>query len=309
VWLDGTTLSFDLWRPILDAVSAVLAFRFSVGALDISIGGVIVFIIAIVLTVFFSRFVRFVLAVDVFPRLKLPRGVGDSTSKIVHYTVLAVGIMVALAAAGINMQSFALVAGALGIGIGFGLQNLVNNFVSGLVLIFERPIGVGDTIDFGQRRGVVKRIGMRSSTVRTFDGAEVIVPNGNLVSAEVVNWTLSDRMRRMDLPVGVAYGTDPQTVIDLLVGVARDNPRVATHPEPYALFLGFGDSSLDFELRSWTAEFDDWLWIASEIAVTVNTALAEAGIEIPFPQRDLHLKSIDNSVKGEIALGEGKEQA
>ena len=139
------------------------------------------------------------------------------------------------------------------------LQNVVNNFISGLILVFERPVKIGDTIEVGAMLGEVRRIGIRSSTVRTYDGAEVIVPNGNLISAEVINWTLSDRMRRIKIPVGVAYGTDPQKVLDLLAGVAKDSNDVMRFPEPHALFLGFGESSLDFELRFWTANFDHWI--------------------------------------------------
>jgi small-conductance mechanosensitive channel len=162
---------------------------------------------------------------------------------------------------------------------------------------------LGDTVEFGTRLGVVKRIGIRSSTMRTFDGAEVIVPNGNLISAEVVNWTLSDRVRRLEIPVGVAYGTDIHRVLEILVEVAQKHPDVLDHPAPQGLFRGFGDSSLDFVAWLWTANFDQWRRVGSEVAVSIHDALAEAGITIPFPQRDLHLKSIDSSVSREIALG------
>jgi small-conductance mechanosensitive channel len=185
--------------------------------------------------------------------------------------------------------------GALGVGIGFGLQNLVNNFVSGLILVFERPIKIGDTIDIGTLRGEVRRIGIRSSTVRTLEGAEVIVPNGNLVSNEVINWTLSDRMRRIDVAIGVKYGTDPEAVLEILNHVAQEHDDVLDYPEPSALFKAHGDSSLDFVVRFWTKRFDDWLRIQSDVTVAINGALKKAGIEIPFPQRDLHLRSVDPS--------------
>ncbi len=143
--------------------------------------------------------------------------------------------------------------------------------------------------------------------MRTFDGAEVIVPNGNLISAEVVNWTLTNRLRRIDVNVGVAYGTDPQRVLDILVDAASKHEGVLEHPKPLALFVGFGDSSLDFVARFWTSNFDDWLERQSEVTVSISQALTDAGIEIPFPQRDLHLKSIDPSVKGELPLGESEK--
>ncbi|MCJ7754955.1 MAG: mechanosensitive ion channel, partial [Thermoanaerobaculales bacterium] len=214
-------------------------------------------------------------------------------SKVTHYVVVVVGVMVAATAAGLDFSRINLIVGALGVGIGFGLQNVVNNFVSGLILLFERPIRVGDRVEISQLSGVVTDIGMRASIVRTWQGAEVIVPNANLISSEVINWTLSDESHRMEISVGVAYGTDPQTVIDLLVLVAVGHPDVFRDPEPVALFLGFGESSLDFELRAWTG--GDFVRVASELRVAINTALAEAGIEIPFPQRDLHLRTVDEA--------------
>jgi small-conductance mechanosensitive channel len=170
---------------------------------------------------------------------------------------------------------------------------VVNNFVSGLILLYERPVQLGDMVEVGGVIGEVKRIGMRSSTVRTLQGAEVIVPNGNLISDQVVNWTFSDRRRRMEVKVGVAYGTDPERVLELLRQVARENTGVLADPEPVALFLGFGDSSLDFELRAWTPLFESWWLTQSELNVAVNRAIADAGIEIPFPQRDLHLRTAE----------------
>jgi small-conductance mechanosensitive channel len=142
----------------------------------------------------------------------------------------------------------------------------------------------------------VKRIGIRASTVRTWSGAEVIVPNGDLISQQVTNWTLSDQLRRMEVAIGVKYGTDPQRVIDLLTEAINQHPDVITDPPAYVIFKGFGDSSLDFEVRAWTAS-NDWWVVNSDLAVTVNNVLKEAGIEIPFPQRDLHLRSVAPDVK------------
>jgi small-conductance mechanosensitive channel len=173
---------------------------------------------------------------------------------------------------------------------------VVNNFVSGLILIFERPVQVGDVVDVGGVQGRVKAIGIRASTVRTWSGAEVIVPNGDLISQQVTNWTLSDRLRRMEIAIGVKYGTDPQRVIDLLTEMARQHPDVISDPEAYVIFKGFGESSLDFEVRAWTAS-NSWWTVKSDLAVAVNTVLKEADIEIPFPQRDLHLRSVDPDVK------------
>jgi small-conductance mechanosensitive channel len=190
---------------------------------------------------------------------------------------------------GLDLGKVAIIAGALSVGIGFGLQNVVNNFVSGLILLFERPIKEGDSVELAAVSGVVEKIGMRSSIVRTWQGADVIVPNATFISSAIVNWTLRDEVRRIDIPVGVAYGTDPERVLDLLLGVAQQHSGLLAEPEPFAMFVRFGESSLDFELRAWTAV--DFLRVGSELRVAVNRALNDAGIEIPFPQRDLHLKS------------------
>lgn len=292
-WLYLSLGYFSVRDPLLAAVSAFLSAPLAVGELAISLGDMLALVVALMVSVYLSRFVRYVLDEDVLPRLSLPRGVPYAISTTAFYVVLMFGIIASLAAAGIDLSRFALLAGALGVGIGFGLQNIVNNFVSGLILLFERPIKTGDTIAVGDLMGEVRRIGIRSSTVRTWEGAEVIVPNANLVSDQVINWTLSDRQRRINVDVGVRYGTDPERVLALLLEVAAADDRILERPEPTALFLGFGDSSLDFRLRAWTARFDTWVQIRSDLCVAVNRALAEAGIEIPFPQRDLHLRSVD----------------
>ncbi|MBW2281429.1 MAG: mechanosensitive ion channel, partial [Deltaproteobacteria bacterium] len=233
-----------------------------------------------------------------------PRGVPYAISTSAFYVMLMVGFFAAVAAAGMDLSRFAILAGALGVGIGFGLQNVVNNFVSGLILLFERPIKTGDTIEVGLLLGEVKRIGIRASTVRTWQGAEVIVPNGDLISGQVTNWTLSDHNRRIDVDVGVKYGTDPERVLQLLLDVAAAEDRILEMPAPSALFRGFGDSSLDFRLRAWTSRSEEWVRIHSDLNVAVNRALAEAGIEIPFPQRDLHLRSVAPELRRPLAEDE-----
>jgi len=200
-----------------------------------------------------------------------------------------------------EMSRFSVLVGALGVGIGFGLQNVVNNFVSGLILLYERPVQVGDVVDVGTVSGVITRIGVRSSTVRTFAGAEVIVPNATLISAEVTNWTLSDRRRRIEIAVGVAYGTEPKAVIGLLLAAVSARAGVLTDPAPVALFLRFGESAIEFALRFWTADFDAWQVLASDVMIEVHASLGRAGIEIPFPQRDLHVRSIDALAAGALA--------
>jgi small-conductance mechanosensitive channel len=290
-WAVMTLQGFGAFDATVDSFRVAMESKFSIGDFSFFPADILIFIIVVWLTFKISQLLRFVLEADVMPRLDLPRGVPGAITRLSHYAIVVLGVMIAATAAGLDFSRINLIVGALGVGIGFGLQNVVNNFVSGLILLFERPIRVGDKIQLADLFGTVNNIGMRASIVRTLQGAEVIVPNANLISAEVVNWTLSDERRRADIPVGVAYGTDPQVVIDLLVGLAKEHRDVMDDPEPVAFFLGFGGSSLDFELRAWTRE--NFVQVSSELRVRITAALEEAGIEIPFPQRDLHLRSVD----------------
>jgi small-conductance mechanosensitive channel len=243
----------------------------------------------------------------VFTRVQTARGVPYAISGLVRYSLIFLGFFVALSAAGIELSKLTIIAGGLGVGVGFGLQNVVNNFASGLILLFERPIQVGDVVQLAGIWGTVKRIGIRASVIRTFDGAEVIVPNGVLISENVTNWTLSDDRRRIELDVGVAYGTPAQRVIELLVGVAKANPRVIADPEPQAYFVNFGDSALDFKLRVWIESYHQGFSIQSELAVAVQEALDQAGIGVPFPQRDVHI--IEASGQANAAKTKPEESA
>jgi small-conductance mechanosensitive channel len=299
---------FNIWSPLWETLRSVFTHTLSIGSLEFSLAGALLFPLIVWLGFKLAATTRFVLQEDVFPRVKMARGVPQAITKLTTYGLIALAVIAAITASGLDLSRLALFAGALSLGIGFGLQNIVNNFVSGLILIFERPIEAGDTVELGTLMGQVTRIGIRSSTVRTYDGAEVIVPNADLISKEVINWTLSDRYKRLIIPVGVAYGTDPRIVLNLLVEVAREDPDVLSFPEPYALFRQFGDSSLNFELRCWCA-FDVALGTNSRLNVGINDALAAAGIEIPFPQRDLHLRSVDSAVTATIPGAKRKPAA
>jgi small-conductance mechanosensitive channel len=215
--------------------------------------------------------------------MTLPRGVPYALSVLVRYAVLLGGLLLALTTLGFDLTRLTLLLSALGLGLGFGLQQVVHDFVSGLILLFERPVQIGDTVQLGELVGDVTRIGIRSSTVRTADGAEVIVPNSAMTEANVTNWTLSDRRRRVTLDVSVAHGGDPATVLGLLRDVAGRDPRVAGAPSPEALFVRMGRESLDFELRMWT---DDpaWARVRSDVGVAVERALREANIALPRPE-------------------------
>lgn len=301
IWVMLTLERFRVWDLVVRFVRALLATQWNVGSITISVASIVAFFLAIWVATLASRMIRFVLREDVLPRMPLKRGVPGAILMFVNYTIMAVGFILALAILGFEPSQFTLIGGALGVGLGFGLQTLVNNFVSGLILIFERPIQIGDTVEIGSLIGTVRRIGIRASVIQTFSGSEVIVPNGNLLANEVINWTLSDQMRRLEIPVGVAYGSEASRVIALLTEIAAGQEKVLSDPEPYVLFHGFGESSLDFELRAWTID-SDWFILASDMKVQVYDALNRAGIVIPFPQRDLHVRSVETSV-GEMLQG------
>jgi potassium-dependent mechanosensitive channel len=270
------------------AAAGFLQLRWTVGAAEISMQAVAVFATVLLSAVIFSRMLRFVLSEEILPRIRLPRGVPGAVDVLARYGVLLLGFFIALAAAGVDLSKVTLLVSALGVGIGFGLQNVVNNFVSGLILVFEHPVQVGDFVEVGNLFGEIRKIGFRASVLQTPDGAEVIIPNSELVGGRFINWSLSDRLRRISIPVGVAYGTDPNRVIDILLGVARKDPAVLAEPAPLAVFDRFGDSALNFTLFCWSV-VDKWFVARSELTIAVNHALKEAGIQIPFPQQDVHV--------------------
>ena len=291
-WFILTLNLLSVRETVFSYFTDIFAAELAVGSLSISLGDVVLFIFTIWLAFAISRLIRFVLEEDVYPRVDLGGGVPYAISTMLHYVLLVAGFVLAIAALGFDLTKFTILAGALGVGLGFGLQTIVNNFVSGLILLFERPVKVGDTVQIGEHQGDLNRIGLRASVVRKVDGSEVIMPNSKLISEEVINWTLSDQQRRIEINIGVAYGSDPENIIELLTKVALAHENILKSPPPRTLFVGFGDNSLDFQLRAWTDHTDQWVVIKSELAVGVNKVLRDENIEIPFPQRDLNLKII-----------------
>jgi len=302
-WLQNVLVLFGVFDSVATFMVDMIEQPFKVAALTIDIGSILAFIFTIWITILASKLIRFLLQTDVFPKFSMPRGMTSAILTLTNYAILVTGFVAAVTAAGIDFRSLAWLVGGLGIGIGFGLQGIVNNFLSGLILIFERPIRVGDTIEVaspgGQIMAVVRRIGIRASTIRTFEGAEVIMPNANLISNDVTNWTKTDQLRRIEILVGVEYGTDPELVIKLLTGLAKGYTELLNNPEPYTLFLGFGENSLDFSLRAWIGDFDKFLGVRSDLTLKVHRTLTDAGIRIPYPQRDIHLRT-DNTKNGDV---------
>jgi len=287
---------WNLAESIGQAWHAVVGLGVTVGSTRFTVGRLLLAGLAVYLAVAASWILRSLLDRAVFEHRRFDRGVRDSIATLLHYTLVVIGVFAALSLFGVDLSSLALIAGALSVGIGFGLQNVVNNFVSGLILLFERPVRVGDVVVVGDEQGTITKIGMRSTVLTTFNGAELIVPNADLISEKVVNWTLSTPRARLVLPVSAAYGTDPERVIQVLEEVGKGYSLALDDPPPMAIFTGFGDSSLDFELRVWLEAFEQQLQARSDLAAAITRRFAAEGLEIPFPQRDLHLRSVDQGV-------------
>ena len=292
--LDG----LGVLQPLASAGATLLGARYVRGSVSLSLGDVAAFALTVWAVFLVSALVRFVLDEEVYPRVRLPRGAAYALATMVHYVIVVIGFVFAVAALGIDLNRLTILAGALGLGVGIGLQSAVANFVSGLILLLERRLHVGDVVQLGTLEGRVREIGMRASTIRTWDGAEVIVPNAALTSERVTNWTLSDTLRRVTLDVGVAYSADPDHVLEVLRSVATTNPKALADPSPLAVCTGFGDSALKFQLRVWT-RVDDADSFLSQLAIAVHGALSAAKIEIPLPQRDVHIR---NGEGGRVAL-------
>ena len=292
IWLYVTLELFALRDTVINFAKTVFFTELKAGALSIALGDVLAFGATIVSAVLVARFIILLLEEDFYPRMKLGRGVPFAISSVIKYTLITIGFLLAVGAMGIGMDRITILLGAFGVGLGFGLQTIINNFVSGMILVFERPVQVGDSVEVAGVKGRITRIGIRSSTIRTFDGADVTVPNGTLLADALTNWTMSDRHRRLEVSVGVAYGTDPNEVIRLLEKALADQEQLLEKPAPMILFTGFGDSSLDFSVRAWVEDNDFYVSVQSELALKINRILTENDIEIPFPQRDLHLRSM-----------------
>jgi small-conductance mechanosensitive channel len=289
-WIAATLDALTLIDPTVAWSRRVLAAQWGWGAIRISLGDVVVFALTIWLAFFVASALRLLLAEDVFPRVRLARGMPLALSAVIQYAVLLGGVTLALAALGVDLTKLTILASAFGVGAGLGLQNLVNNFASGLILLFERPIHLGDVVQIAGVGGEVRHIGPRATLVRTADGAEVFVPNSLMIAQTLTNWTYSDLRRRIVLPVRVAYGASPERVTELLSRIATSHPRVIPEPAAGAVFLGFGENSLDFELRAWTDRFGDAEAIQSQLADQVYAALNEARIELPMARRDVRLR-------------------
>jgi potassium-dependent mechanosensitive channel len=280
LWLSLILNFFGLLNPFIATTQAALNARLTLGSLNISVHSILAFLIVVWASFLVSRFLRFLLEEDVYHHFHLAPGIPYATSTMLHYAILLLGFCIALGTLGIDLTKITILAGAFSVGIGFGLQNVINNFVSGLILLFERPIKIGDVIEVGGIAGEVRRIGIRASVIRTADGSEVIVPNGSLISSNVTNWTFSDVLRAIEVSVSVVGGADPQRVFELLKRTAAGHPGVAKEPSPQVYVVNFTAGAVTFQLRVWTDRYHEWAQLRSDLSVAVNDALAREKIAI-----------------------------
>ena len=287
------------WRVFTtswDLIYRVLTFGVTIGETRITLVLVLAAAACLYGALIASRILQYFMMRDVFTRRRVDPGIGLSITRLVHYAVVLLGVLLALVTLGFELTNLTIIASALSVGIGFGLQTIVNNFVCGLILLFERPVKVGDIIQLGEQWATIRNIGLRATTIQTFDRSDIVVPNSDLVTNQVTNWTLADRNMRLSLSVGVAYGSDVPMVLQTLEECTRENSHILKDPAPFIIFMGFGDSSLDFQLRVWIDDIDYINVVRSELNQGIDRKFRERGIEIPFPQRDLHLRSVDPPV-------------
>jgi potassium efflux system protein len=297
-WEASTADLFDSIRNI--------PFGFKVGEIHVSFRALLTAVAVLVVLLVITRIVRRWLEVEFLPRTTLEPSLQFSIATIFGYVGAIAAIAFALTGLGFDLQKIALIAGALSVGIGFGLQSVVANFVSGLILLTERPIRVGDSIVVKGEEGWVRRVRVRATEIETFDRASVIIPNSELITGIVKNWTRVNTLGRIVIKVGVAYESDPAQVRDILMEIAHAHPQIVKSPPPAALFLGFGDSALEFELRCIVSDVEKGLSVKSDLHYAIIKRFREAAIEIPYPQRELRWRpeSADSAAAARPELGQ-----
>lgn len=282
----------DFIKNILEPLNYIINFRiFQIGQTPVTISSVVMFFLVSIFFFMLSRFISRVILKKIFNRVMLDEGTEYNLLRVTHYITMFVGAIVAFQFVGIDLNGLMVVFGLLSVGIGFGLQNITSNFIAGLILLFERPISVGDRVSIGDIDGDVVEINIRSTTVRSLNNISVIVPNSDFVSSSVINWSHRDTKIRLDIDVGVAYDSDLDLVFAALYEVGRESENVMQTPAPEVLHMGFGDSAWDMQLRVWVDNPKRHPYLRSEVNCAIVRKFKEKGIEIPFPQRDIHLRS------------------
>lgn len=279
----------DIWQKIRYYFTELELFK--IQDVGITVSHLVIAVLSVIIAFILSSFVRTTLKRRVFARLKLDRGLEYALLRFVHYIILVVGVYVGLKTINLPLGALVGLFAVLGVGIGFGLQNVTSNFISGVILLIERPVKVGDRITVGDVWGDVEKISLRTTRVKTPDNITIILPNSRLLENNVTNYSFGSPTIRLRVPVGVAYGSDVDLVIRTLCDAAREHKTVLDTPEPAVWFRGFGDSSLDFELLVWIPDASRKFWILSDLNRDIDRRFREAGVEIPFPQHDLHIRA------------------
>jgi potassium-dependent mechanosensitive channel len=279
-WFYGMLANGGFWDIAQHSASSAFTSTLTMGSFALSLDKVVGFVVAITASYWVARFITFILDEEIYPKVHLERGLPYVISTMLRYVILVIGFIIGLALLGIDMTKFTILAGAFSVGLGFGMQNIVNNFVSGLIVLFERPLKVGDVVQFGDVVGRVERIGIRASVIRSANGAEVIIPNGTLIANNLTNWTFSSKTRRIDVPIQTVLTADPIQVKAILLDAAANFPDAAKTPAPQALLTQLGPDALGFELRIWTDAASDWASMKSDLTSAVTEALRKTGIAI-----------------------------
>ena len=287
---EDATLRVEQLSTELKDVFQVENELFRIGGTPVTIASLVSFFVFLLLAYGISRFLQRVLQ-RVYRRRQIDEGVQYALNRLLHYAILALGAFLALDNLGISITALAGLGAILAVGIGFGLQNIAQNFVSGLILLLERPVKKGDFVEVGDTRGTVREIHARATVITTLDNVDILVPNGQFITEPVINSTFDDRRVRIAVKVGVAYGSDTAKVKEVLERVAAEHNGVLKEPKPLVRFDDFGESSLDFTLLVWLNSPRTEPIVASDLRFAIDRGFREAGIEIPFPQRDLHLRS------------------
>ncbi len=303
VMLAGLVLVWYQLMPAVSRLDEIVLWDYQVGSgasqelVPVSVWDLLVDLLVILLTVVAARNLPGLLEIALLQPLRLDPGSRYAFSRILNYMIYGAGALIALKVLGIRWDDIQWLVAAMGVGLGFGLQEIFANFISGLMILFERPIRIGDTVTVGNVSGTVSRIRMRATTITDWDNKELVVPNKSFITDPLINWTLSDPITRVVVKVGIAYGSDVELAHRVMMKVACDHPDVLDDPKPTVFFTGFGDSALDFEVRVFVSDRIKRMPLTHDLYTGLNNALSAAGIEIPFPQRDLHLRSVDPGVR------------
>lgn len=300
IWAYSIIYYLGFFDPVYDSVIAFLSKERTLGNASFEFGTILLFFLILIVSSFLANNIAYFASIqDQKIAHSRTKRLGSSIL-LIRLGVITLGFFLAMTVAKIPLDKITIVLGALSVGIGFGLQTIINNLVSGIILAFERPIQIGDEIQVGTLSGTVKEVGIRASKIQAYDGSEIILPNGDLLSQSLINWTLSDKKRRVELFIGVAYDSDIEKV-KVLIEKELENKRIMKVPAPKVLLQNFGDSSVDFRLLFWVESFDFWIDIRAEVMSGIFKSFAENKIEIPFPKRDLYLKSVPSSWQEKIS--------